>query len=558
MIVDARELPEGCELQGDVAVVGGGPAGITLALELAEAGLAVLLLEGGRRQDRHRLDPFQGEVTDNTRHPPLTLYRTSGLGGTSSLWGGRCVPFDAVDFEPRSHVKWSGWPIGRAEMDGWYARASAWCESGQPRFRAADALGDDAPPAIHGFGDSEIDTDGIERFSRPTDFGRRYGKRLATGRHVTVVLGARCNGMTMAPSRRGVAGLRFAGAPGHSFRVRADCYVLAMGGLEIPRLMLAEGVGSPALGRFYMCHLEGKAAVARFRADTPVVFSYERDGDGIYLRRHFALTPEAQRRRGLTNVILRIEPPAIADPAHASPVLSALWLSRTFLKAEYARKLASFGYRGDLPVESTALVARHIRNVAIGLPQLGRFAAVWLVRHSWARRKLPYVAIASRDGSFSLDYNAEQSPNPDSRITLGEERDQLGMPRLKVNWQVRPEDVESVVETHRVLAAALARSGAGVLEVQEDAIRQGYNAIGGHHIGTARMAHDRSLGVVDSDCKVFGVDNLWLAGSAVFPTCSHANPTLTIVALAARLANHLVVRLRQRDMDPGALAQAAE
>lgn len=534
MILDARELPHDVRLDADVAVVGAGPAGITLAHRLMKSGLTVLLLEaGGLKPAATPPEGFHGEVEGLEPHPPLTLYRTRGLGGTSTLWGGRCVPFDPIDFEPRAHVPWSGWPLGHGEMLPWYEVALDYCEAGPFRFRPTKALG----PMVAGLTGT---AEGLERFSRPTDFGRRYRPDLARSQAVVVVVSAACVGIDREPSGKAVAGLRFASAPGHRFTVRARAYVLAAGALETTRLLLASGLdGGGLVGRFYMCHLEGKAAVARFRPGLPVVFHYERDADGVYFRRHFAVRPDLQRTHAMTNVILRFEPPAIADPAHGSPVLSAMWLSRTFLKPEYARKLASFGYRGDGPRAGRALLRRHLANVGAGMPQLARFSVDWLARHVLAGRKLPYVAAVGRDGAFTLDYNAEQVPNPDSRVTLGGEVDFLGLPRLKVDWRVSALDVESIVVAHRLLARRIAHSGTGILEVDDQAIRTGYNAIGGHHIGTARMADTPAQGVVDRDCRMFGLENLYVAGSAVFPTSSHANPTLTIVALAARLARHL-------------------
>lgn len=526
MICDAHEVPEDARIDADVAIVGAGPAGITLALELAGSGLAVVLVEGGGPAER-----FHGEVAAPDRHPPLTLYRGRGLGGTSALWGGRCVPFDPVDFEARPHVPWSGWPFGAGELAPWYERAAKWCEIGMPRFQTVEALGADAGPHVEGFADADIEAEALERFSCPTDFGRRYRHHLERQPGLTVLVGAVCTALETAESGRGIAGLRFATCPGHGFSVRARACVLATGGLETPRLLLACGIGGPLVGRFYMCHIEGKAAVARFPSGRRVAFAYERDGAEVYLRRHFALTAAAQRRLRTTNVILRFEPPPVADPAHRSPILSAVWLSRAVLAPEYARKLAGRPRRG--------LVQAHLGNVVAGLPAFAGFAADWLWRHSLARRKLPYVAVAGPDGTFCLDYNAEQIPDPDSRVTLADECDGFGLPRLRVEWRATPADLDGVVTAHRVLAAALARSGAGTLSVDEEAIRRDYAAIGGHHIGTARMAADPGRGVVDRHGRVFGVDNLWLAGSAVFPTSSHANPTFTIVALAARLAARL-------------------
>ncbi|MEW5727651.1 MAG: GMC family oxidoreductase, partial [Pseudomonadota bacterium] len=514
MILDASELPPDFQLEADIAIVGAGPAGITVAHELMGSGLTVLLLEaGGRKADARGPEFFHGEVADPGRHPPTTLYRVRALGGTTTLWGGRCVPFDPIDFERRPHIPHSGWPITHGELLPWYARANAYCEAGPFRYDAAEAL-EGAPPVVAGLEGDAVSCQGIERFSPPTDFGRRYRPALARSGEVAVVLSATCTGIEMEDSHRAVRLLRCASMPGRRFAVRARQVVLAAGALETARLMLASRVGNGLVGRFYMCHLEGKAAVARFAPGVRVVFEYERDPDGVYLRRRFSLTAEAQRALRLTNTILRFEPPVIADPAHGDPVLSAMWMSRTFLKREYSRKLASFGYRGQETGPVRLLAARHLTNVARGLPDLARFGADWLARHVLASRKLPYVAVRGRDGSFSLDYNAEQVPNPDSRVTLADGRDGLGLPRLRVDWRVTGQDIDGVLAAHRLLARRLEATGAGRLEVDEDEIREGYNATGGHHIGVTRMASDPSTGVVDRDCRVFGVDYLFVAGSA--------------------------------------------
>jgi|AGTN01.1.fsa_nt_gi Choline dehydrogenase and related flavoproteins len=558
MIVDAHDFAADHRLDADIAIVGGGPAGITLAHELMGSGLSVVLLEAGGLHTRTRWeDSFRGEVVDSFRHPTISLYRARGLGGTSTLWGGRCVPFDPIDLEERPHIPWSGWPLSYAELKLWYHRAVDYCETGPFRFRLREALGDSAPGMVPGLEEGEIESEGLERFSRPTDFGRRYRKALAGSSRVTVILSAQCVGLRLSEDRGTVQSLLCASGPERRFTVRARRVVLAAGALETTRLMLASGAGNGLTGRFYMCHVEGKAAVARFRPGLTIAYRYERDGAGVYFRRFFTPSVETQRRLGLTNVILRFEPPIIADPAHRNPVLSAMWLSRTFLKAEYQRKMASFGYRSTQAFHQNGLALRHVGNVVLGAHRLAAFGADWIVRHVLAPRKLPYVAVRGNGNSFTLDYNAEQVPNPDSRVGLGGERDALGLPRLVVDWRATPQDIDSVIATHRLLAERLKASGTGELAVDEDAIRNGYNAAGGHHIGTARMADGPDRGVVDRNGQVFGMDNLFVAGAATFPTCSHANPTLTLVALSARLADHLK-RLEDRLGDRRGMALAAE
>nr|WP_235913802.1 GMC family oxidoreductase [Pseudoroseomonas coralli] len=204
----------------------------------------------------------------------------------------------------------------------------------------------------------------------------------------------------------------------------------------------------------------------------------------------------------------------------------------------------------------------HAANVLRDSPGVLNFGQKWLRKRTFASRKLPFVVVRARDGSYPLDVNAEQVPNPDSRVTLGQEKDAFGLPRLRVDWRLHPADVDSLVRTMRLARDAFARSGVARLDFDDATLEAEVRAstpVGGHHIGTARMAESPRQGVVDANCAVHGVPNLYIASSAVFPTCSHANPTLTIVALALRLADHLKAEAA-RDAAPaaGRLAELAE
>jgi choline dehydrogenase-like flavoprotein len=161
-----------------------------------------------------------------------------------------------------------------------------------------------------------------------------------------------------------------------------------------------------------------------------------------------------------------------------------------------------------------------------------------------AQRKFPSVIIRPRANLFSLDFHGEQVPNRASRIRLAEARDRLDMPQVQIDWRYAEQDVRTVGKGFDLLRDDIAQSGAGELclgpdETDFESVVRRDGAYGGHHIGTARMGSSPTMGVVDADCRVMGINNLYIAGSAVFPTSSQANPTLTIVALAIRLARHL-------------------
>jgi choline dehydrogenase-like flavoprotein len=218
--------------------------------------------------------------------------------------------------------------------------------------------------------------------------------------------------------------------------------------------------------------------------------------------------------------------------------LSAIFLAQKFISYEYARRLVS-----DVPPSATIWL-RHGLNAAMGPLATARFLGHWLRHRTLAERKFPSIIIRPRTNLFSLDFHAEQAPNPDSRIGLAASRDRFGNRQVRVDWRYSRRDVETVAKSFELLREDLAAQSIGRLSLAADepdieTVVRRDGAYGGHHIGTARMGASASTGVVDEDCKVFGVNNLYVAGSAIFPTSSQANPTLTIVAMALRLAGHL-------------------
>ena len=327
----------------------------------------------------------------------------------------------------------------------------------------------------------------------------------------------------------------------------SDIVVLAMGGLETTRLLLASDAGGAGLGnrydhlgRYYQCHVGGVLGVVR-PLQPGAVFHFEKTRDGVYAKRKIQIAEAVQRRERLLNIAFRLHYPDMSDPSHGSSVLSAMYLVKQSLAAEYRRILQHGSSDGV-----QAPLALHLRNVATGLPSFVGFGLDWTRRRVLARRKLPYVLVANRDGSFPLDFNVEQIPSRDSRVQLAAEQDRHGVPRLAVHWRKSQDDIDSIRRAFQVLRDGIQASGRCVLEFDDAGLQtalQGAGPVGGHHIGTARMAEHERAGVVDVDCALFDFPNLHLASAAVFPTSSHANPTLTIVAMAVRLAARLKHKL---------------
>jgi choline dehydrogenase-like flavoprotein len=286
-----------------------------------------------------------------------------------------------------------------------------------------------------------------------------------------------------------------------------------------------------------MCHLAGTIGTLRFSGPAASVWNgYDVADDGTYCRRRLALRPETQRELGIGNFVARLHHPRIPDPRHHNGILSALYLAKPLIPYEYRKRLhgndaASFG-----------IWVRHVINVVTDLPETLRFMLHFLRYRRLSERKFPSIVIRSKANYFSLDFHAEQVPDPASRVYLIDETDQLGMKRIGIDWRYGAKDVETVSRSLALLAEDIASSGVGRFDYDPASVEYEmtrYGAYGGHHIGTARMGCDPATSVVDTDCRVHEISNLYVAGSAVFPTSSQANPTLTAVALALRLATHL-------------------
>jgi choline dehydrogenase-like flavoprotein len=553
MMEEVTKAHNGACLQSDVCIVGAGPAGIALALDLAARGLSVLLLESGHvDSDATTQSLYEGEVADARMHSPADKYRQRRLGGSSAIWGGRCMPMDPIDFESRNYVPHSGWPISYDELLPYYPAANSLAEAGRFSYDADDALGATSAPMIRGFESALVRTTGLERFSCPTNFGTRYQKRLELSLQIKVLLGANCVGLKLNSDGKSVGVVEIASLTGARFTVVSRITVLATGGLETARLLLAsndvspEGVGNAhdVVGRYYMCHIAGNVGQLRLNGtSSQVQHNYEISPEGIYCRRRISIAAGEQRRRGLANSVARLHFPRITDPSHHNGVLSGLFLARKLISYEYGKRLA------DGKPASIGTYARHMLNVVADPLDTSAFLSHWVVRRTLAARKFPSVILRNRTNRFSLEMHGEQAPLESSRVTLSKQCDLLGMPKIRIDWRYCPSDIESLRRTLDLIAQEVEASGVGRFEYQRETLEEDltrFGAYGGHHIGTTRMGNDQRTSVVDKDCQVHSVNNLYVAGSAVFPTSSQANPTLTLLALALRLGDKIGGRLGSR------------
>lgn len=558
MIIEGSSLGSGVALSGDVAVVGAGPAGIVLALELARHGYDTILIESGERSYRSDIQRLADAAEwDAQRHAPMSMTTRRQLGGTSVIWAGRCVPFDPVDFERRPHIVDAAWPIAYGELRSMFQRACDWLVCGRPVFDAATA---ELPASLApGLEDQEVRTSELERWSLPTDFGREYRADLERSRRVRVVTGLTCTQIVVAPGESSVQRLECRKLAGGQVQVSAKQYVVACGGLESTRLLLASpdhqgraiGDHSGHLGRWYMGHVEGVIANLRLLGSPrATIFGYERDLDGTYVRRRLTFTKEFQQRESLPNIVSWIANPELADHRHRSGDLSLAYLA---LRSPIGRMLASDALRlsltgEDVPGSPYAGAIRsplhqHLGNILRQPAATTRFALGFGAKRFLARhRRVPGFFAYSASNVYPLAYHGEHIPQRESRVILAEERDRLGMPKLRIDVRFSQSDVDGVVRAHEYWDAYLHRIGRGRLEyLGKDVAEMAWKRLGAgfHQSGTTRMSVRAADGVVDPDLVVHGMRNLSVASSSTFVTSSQANSTFMIVLLALRLADHL-------------------
>jgi choline dehydrogenase-like flavoprotein len=510
MFLDFRDPDVPTRIRCDICIVGAGAAGITLALALADSGLNVHVLESGAfESDDATQALYDGESAGMENASPVGC-RVRYFGGTTSRWQGWCAPLHDFDFVGRPWVPHSGWPIGKRDLDPYYERAWPICEvepTGEDESRAA----------LPRFDPTKIDV-GFWHYSPPTRFGTFYRDRLANAEHVTVLLN--CNAVKIETDARAtnVRQVRVAALNGRTGSVSANVYVLACGGMENTRLLLLTDEVEPAglgnrsgtLGRFFTQHIEVNGAQLQANDSAQLMEAFEQHRSNA-VRAHLVTSPEVQKSQGLLNTGFSFGTPQQYSSGYRA--LRSLW-----------HDLAS----GNWPDE----FADKVRSVSSDLDSVAE--DIFVTR----RRAAPYLNI----GVYG-----EQTPNPDSRLGLAAATDSFGLRRIHVDWRLSAADRRSLRQSTQNLAEEIGRLRIGRVKladwlVDDDAPWPQPIWGGCHHMGTTRMSHDAQSGVVNADCRVHDVDNLYVAGSSVFPTGGYVPPTLTLIALALRLADHLSQR----------------
>jgi choline dehydrogenase-like flavoprotein len=479
----------------DACIIGSGPAGITIARRLAAAGANVALMEaGGLEYTELAQDPYKGEVV-GLDYFPIDFPRLRYFGGTSNHWAGWCRTLDPYDFAPKLWNPWSGWPIGALDLDPYRAETDSILD-----IPSATEV-TDLPMPGGGYDFRRIQF----RWSPPTRFAEKYGPEIEASDRIHLVLNANLVDLRLTDDGAAVTGAVFLSyAPDDpGFTVAARTYCLCTGGIENARLLL------------------------NFRSQSPEGIGNRHDLVGRFFAEHPHFV--------LADVLLPAEP--LAEMEFYAP-------TEEFIHAQEIQNLGLRLEPGPWPPTLIAALARNApaeTPFILSLVQHLTGAPPDEIRRAVAAENMPVVPTAR------IRTAHEQALNRDSRVRLGDATDAFGLQRTVLDWRLTELDTHTMRTAATEFGRHLAETNRGRARLRDwllaepaDIPGTDEDEVGGkHHLGTTRMADDPRNGVVDSDCRVHGLDNLWIGGSSVFATPGHANPTYTIVQLALRLGDHL-------------------
>ncbi|MDB5129523.1 GMC family oxidoreductase [Mucilaginibacter sp.] len=507
MHIDARNIDNNSLIEGDICIVGSGAAGISMALELLNTPYKVILLEGGGFEyDSQMQDLYKGKTTGQ-RYFPLESARLHYFGGTTGHWAGFCSTFDPIDFKERDWVPHSGWPIKREDLDPYYARAQKNLDLGPYEYSAK--YWQDKDPELKGLPlDENVVFNKMWQFSTPTRFGTKYRDIIVNAPNIHLYTYANVTDITANQNVSAIKEVTVKNFAGKQHTVRAKQFIIACCSIQNARLLLASNKQAPKglgnqndnVGRYFMEHLEIKSA-EMWLTKPQALKLYQWDW-GVKHRAELAISEDMQRKYRILNGTASLMPLEVAK--NQTPMID-LWSADT-------AKTNAFMKEGE--------------------------------RKGKTQKELKSYK------AFELFTRVEQAPNPNSRVTLDAQKDALGVQRANLHWELTPLEKHSLRKIYQIIGEQIGISVAGRVRLMEylqdenDNTWPAFTGGGWHHMGTTRMADDPKKGVVDANCKVHGIANLYMAGASCYATAAAPNPTLTLVALTIRLADHIKQKVK--------------
>ena len=523
MIFDGRTMPPDARLDVDLCIIGAGPAGLSLAREFADSAVRLAVLESGGLDREPDIDRLGAGESVGYPYRALDRARARGIGGSSLYWdelenphaeGWAARPLEPLDFEPRPGRSLSGWPFHYEDVEPYYRRAQVVAGLGPFAYDAATWEREGASRLP--LGDS-VETIVLQR--GPLNFAHHVGT-LAAASNISLIHHATVTRLVTAAGGGRIIEATARPRSDSTVSVGARLFILATGGIENSRILLLTnearrsglGNGNGLVGRYFMERLSARGGVL-MPTDPCLVrqaaLYTTRIVDGTRVQGALTLSAHTIRQEQLTNAMLWLR--AAPKSFTSEGVRSALTLAR--------------GFRRRPHIDG---VPGHVRNVIADLDQVA--STIW--GHLRSTQEQPEV--------FQVAFQAEATPQAESRVTLAPTRDRYGLPRARLDWRIAEDDFRSIRRSIDLIDARLRETGVGRIIRKFGDERPPAMIVGNfHHLGTTRMATEARCGVVDENCRVHEAENLYVAGSSVFPSAGFANPTLTIVALAIRLADHL-------------------
>lgn len=507
MHTDARKIADHTVIEGDLCIVGAGAAGISMALDWIGTKHKVILLEGGGFEYDDQVQELYAGKTSGQKYYPLKSARLHYFGGTTGHWAGLCSPFDPIDFEKRDWVPHSGWPITRKDLDPFYARANQKLKLG-PYEYGLD-FWQRVNPKLKPF---QLDPNVVWSKvwqSSTARFNALYKDQIVNAKNVHLYTYANVVDIKANEPISSVQQVVVKNHAGKTHTVKAKHFILACCAIQNARLLLAantqaaQGLGNDhdLVGRYFMEHLEiSSAELWLFKPFLTDLYSWEYGTTKPVAE--LAIAANVQREHKISNGTASLIP--LKWGRHAKPRIET-WQDQDPRKSE------------ETMFKDMDLATQKSKTET----QLGI------------------------DNAFELDIRIEQSPNPDSRVTIGREKDALGVPRANLHWALTDLDKRSIRTIFQIVGQEFGKAGLGRVKLMDylqeanDNSWPPYTNAGWHHMGTTRMSDDPKTGVVDANCKVHGIENLYVAGSGCYATAAAPNPTLTVVALSLRLSDHV-------------------
>lgn len=521
MIRDLNDIDNDVLIESDICIIGAGAIGIATALEFIQSGYNIALLEGGGEFFEEESQKLYDCDVVGLKHN-VHESRARVLGGTTTLWAGQAAPLEKIDFEGRDWVNESGWPFGREELEPFYPRVEEVMNVHHTSYdaRSWESLSE---KKAYSFNASKLQMV-FSQFSPKPNFSQAYKKTLKKASNVDIWLHANATEIVPRENGSSVKHVEIRSLHGKRGKVKASYYVVCCGSIESARLLLASnsinktGLGNEhdLVGRYFQDHVHMLAApIIPTHRKTFIEKLGARYEGSVRICPKIAASRDFQREHKILNIAGDLCFEESWDSAVGSAKLVFHSLQRRELRSQIPQALLN--------------VCKNPHEVV---------EAMW--KHFVLKRP-----VSQNKGNMYFGIQCESEPNPESRVTLSSEKDALGMNRAQLNWKLTGKEKQTIEKFVRAVDEEFKRLGVGYIDLSEfdlpkdpsDFDKKVHDAA--HHMGTTRMHKNPRKGVVDVDCKVHGLSNLYIGSCSVLPTVGFSNPTFNALALSLRLADRL-------------------